>query len=588
MSCHPATRKYRITLLVIAVTAVVIRLLHIYSIIYRPISDMDAYLKFSQAIGYNSPDLIYTTLFPPGYTWFLWLFQKFAAIATPQPVLALQALLSGGSLLMVASIARITYGARTAIVTASVYAIYKSSVLFTGLLQSETLAECFFVAGILLLVSYAKHRRFWKIIVCSAVISLAVHTRVNLISAALSLPVAMLWLAWKSNGSRINIITHTGIYLAVLGISLVPWCLRNTSIHGYPTFISSNGGMNLLQGNNAYTEGGWFRIQDIADSKVQQIGAAEFKERARLYKDSATDFIKSHPAYEIFYLIPQRFHHIFLEDQVFWPWEQAIESNYASHPFGPWINIPLLSFGAIFMVGIIGLMIPGNARLSYFLPLLWLAILAPLLLVHGNARFHYGSDFILVISSSALIVRTIPTKRQRCILIIAWATVALASILSVAIQFLRFGGNNMLNPSKAVLLSQLGEEAVLRTAVVDSQAHPIEQKITDLFELPVNAKTTSHLLLSAEFSLSTYRPQIASPNIQVTFFNNSGSTVTAPRHATELLPPNVNLNPNVGFEQAWRMILVPASAKTLRLAFDPSYPASVSFRNLRLNGPIWE
>lgn len=587
---NTAAAGYRRCLAIIAIVAFIVRALHAFSITYAPVSDMRAYLDHSRLLFTDTNELIYTTLFPPGYIWFLWLVGKVSSISTPQPVLVLQALMGAISCLCVAGITRYCFGARAALLAASVYAIYKPAILYCGVMLSETQAEFFTVLSVYSFITYVRTRVTWRIIVTGLLASAAVHTRVNLLVLPVFLALWMLAATWKNRASRpvlIRQIRHLTLLAATILVTVLPWSIRNSKITGRPTFLSTNGAMNLFQGNHPFTDGGWYDAE-MPDPEIKQALELPFNERLVEMGKLAKQFAKTHPIYELFYLVPQRFHHIYLADQVFWPWEHDFPSNYATHPFGPRISLPLIGFTPVFALGLIGFLFPGRHMRSYYLAALWLVLLIPLLMVHGNARFHYGSDFLLIMSGSAILADAIGRVRFRAGLRVFWLAVSAYLMIATGINSARFGSGNLLSTDDVNGIRPLGSKMINSVALIDTTTSTEATYSAPLASLRVDPGFASHLLLEAEFSVDVPDPSQKTPQVDLHYTDAFGTTVTVPLHAQTLVPPRLALNPApAGFQRIQRIVLVPGYARTMHLAYRQPFAGKVRVRNLSIHGPVW-
>ena len=302
---------YRRWLVAIAVIALAIRLLHVTSLNYLPVSDMAGYLDNARSLA-TGKGLQWTTLFPPGTMWFLWLLGQFFNLAVPLPILMCQAAFDTASVLLVADVARRLFSKQTALAAALLYAIYRTAVLSTGVVMSETLGSFSALCAVDVFLVYMTYRRLWLLLTVAVTTAWSVYVRVN----ALPMPfVFVVWMLLFSNhpglkgpSKRTLTALHCFIFLSAVMVAFVPWSIRNTRIAGHLSFISNNGPMNLLMSNNVSGNGGWFPLENIQDPEVQKaVKLRSEQEEGRL----ASRFLLSHPIYEIFYLVPERIEGLF-------------------------------------------------------------------------------------------------------------------------------------------------------------------------------------------------------------------------------------------------------------------------------------
>ncbi len=62
-----------------------------------------------------------------------------------------------------------------------------------------------------------------------------------------------------------KMLCHIGAMMFAVSLVVVPWCIKNSLIVGEPMFLSANTGMNLYQGNNPISDGGWPQFERYKD-----------------------------------------------------------------------------------------------------------------------------------------------------------------------------------------------------------------------------------------------------------------------------------------------------------------------------------
>jgi len=178
--------------------------------------------------------------------------------------------------------------------------LYPGLVVYSGVLQTETLYMVFFLG--LFLVLY----RLWErptVVDCAALgilAGLAALTRAVFLGFV-PLIVAMLWLRWKREG--VPFAREAAVMVALFLVTLAPWTLRNYSIHGTLVPVSSWGGHSLLIGNNPYATGTWStkagfeewyseRLHERGISSAQKLSEVE---RGEIARSVAIGYMLSHP-----------------------------------------------------------------------------------------------------------------------------------------------------------------------------------------------------------------------------------------------------------------------------------------------------
>ncbi|KXK23890.1 MAG: glycosyl transferase family protein [Chloroflexi bacterium OLB15] len=140
----------------------------------------------------------------------------------------------------------------------------------------------------------AVDRRAWKwAAFCGLIFGLGALTKSLVI---LMLPLFALWW-WRQMGFQ-NAVKYTLALGITFGAVLLPWIIRNTQLHGTLTFISTNDGSNLYQGNNPcvadYFFNGW-DAQWVNCLEPTPEGLSEIAE-ANWFRDQAIRYLLDHPA----------------------------------------------------------------------------------------------------------------------------------------------------------------------------------------------------------------------------------------------------------------------------------------------------
>src|SRR5690606_21961031 len=146
-------------------------------------------------------------------------------------------------------------------------------------------------------------------------------------------------------------------------------------------------------------------------------------------------------------------------------------------------------------------------------------VLPPILMVHGNGRFHYISDWLLVITGAVVINRVfirvpIATLLQRSAVVLFIMT-----LTGTFVQWLRLGSGNLLADPAATLHD--GWRTALECCLeMDSDSAKKDNPFSaPLASIPVSPCTASHLLISADVSVEQDGNHFYNPNLFFEFTN---------------------------------------------------------------------
>ena len=257
-----------------------------------------------------------TAYWPVGYPAFLGLL---FVVSGPSLFVAKIAnvVLGLGGLFLAYNIARKLFDSELAgRVTLLILSFYPNHIAYSSLLASEILSLFLLLLGILLLI--VLHHRLWLAVGAGAVFGLACLVKPQAIFLPALFAVAYLLpnKGWKALAE--NLIPLVVVYVSI-GITILPWQIRNYRVFNDFVFISNNGGINLLVGNNPYATGAYIFSKKITSmlGDVQDEHKRDIQARAL-----AVDYIIHHPL-EAMELLPKKLWHLYSGDREAMSWNEA-------------------------------------------------------------------------------------------------------------------------------------------------------------------------------------------------------------------------------------------------------------------------
>ena len=291
------------------ILSIIVRVTWICSFDVTPVSDFAWYyqrgLDIAAGKGY-SVNGVPTAYWPVGYPGFLgtlfFTFGNSLLLAKLANVLFYLAIMS----LAYSFSKQIFHSEEAARITFLILAFYPNHVVYGSLLASETFFTFLFLFGAFLFVS-ARDRINW-LFISGISWGLATLTKPQ----AIFVPIAFLLVFFTDIKHLLK--SSTMVYLALL-LTLLPWLNRNSLIMGKPV-LSTNGGINLIIGNNPYSKGAyiWNRelISSLEDKKTEV-------DRDAKAKQLAIDYVIENPVKSIS-LWPKKLIHLYRFDRegIYW------------------------------------------------------------------------------------------------------------------------------------------------------------------------------------------------------------------------------------------------------------------------------
>ena len=315
-----------------------LRLLWILLVDPKPVSDFDWYfakgIDISLGRGYHEHGAP-TAYWPVGYPLFLGglfsLFGRSLLVARIANIL----LYTGVLALSYGLARRIFRSERTGRLTLLILTFYPNHIAYSSLVASEILFTFLMLLGIAVLL--LAESRFIMAVLAGVIFGLACLVRPQL----LPLPVAFVLLLL---GKR-RLLTLVGVYAALL-LVLLPWTLRNYRAFGHFVFVSTNGGGNLLIGNNPWANGAYVFRPEFAAIE----GTGNEYEQDRRAGSYAIDYMRGHPV-ETVKVWPRKFWYLYRGDIEGIRWSvEGIEARGVDAP--EWLKTGAVAVGEAYYLAL--------------------------------------------------------------------------------------------------------------------------------------------------------------------------------------------------------------------------------------------
>ena len=246
------------------------------------------------------PDVPQVTAYrPPAYPFALAALWKIVGVGETSARL-FNAVLGALTILFVYALGREVFDRRAGLLSAGLYAVLPSAIVWLPLTLSEPLFTLVFVAALWLLFdssSQTSAHRPAVALLFGLLAGLATLTRGQ---GLVLLPLALLlWLA--RDGPRGGL-KQIGLALLTATLVITPWTIRNWVAMDSPIFVASNSGVNLRIGHASDANGTFRWMNDPIDG-VQALQAADrpdWEVRAyQVYPRRALSYALTHPGREL-------------------------------------------------------------------------------------------------------------------------------------------------------------------------------------------------------------------------------------------------------------------------------------------------
>ncbi|MBN1824291.1 MAG: glycosyltransferase family 39 protein [Endomicrobiales bacterium] len=140
----------------------------------------------------------------------------------------------------------------TALLAAVIFAVYEEFIYWTTHIYTETPFLFLFALTLVFAVRYVENKKMTDVFFTALFSVCTFYTRSTML---LIYPFILLYW-WINNDEEWRRKLRAAlVFTGMVGILLLPWSLRNYSIHKKLILGSTNGGMNFLQGNNQWAYG---------------------------------------------------------------------------------------------------------------------------------------------------------------------------------------------------------------------------------------------------------------------------------------------------------------------------------------------
>lgn len=303
------------------------------------------------------------------------------------------------------------YPDRIRILAAALWAFYIPAMLYSNLLMSETAT-----AFLLMLTAYLLSRRTGNQTGTLTLIGICFGALVLIKPGALIVPIFLLFLLPRMN------IAWKRLYPAGIAFLLVlaPWVARNYIL--FDRFaLSSNGGINLLIGNNPHTTGAY---GITFDPEILRNTNGEFDADRRAFQ-WASKYIVEHPGTFVFNAAKKAGRFLESEGGLLVLTFDSNPEDTTTHYSSKYTSIPLpltvltnLSYFFLLILGVVGFLISRRKPIWWFT----LSLVVSWVLVHtvyfGGGRFHFplmpfaATFAALSLGGDKELIRTLPRLQK--------------------------------------------------------------------------------------------------------------------------------------------------------------------------------
>jgi hypothetical protein len=285
------------------------------------------------------------------------------------------------------------YSDRVRVTAAGIWVLFVPAVLYTNFLMTETLSTFLLLATVLLLTQDWQ-ANFYRFIIIGALFGLLVLMKPGLLLFLIALPFFS-----KNLGTHPRNFAFVGLAVFLV---VAPWVLRNYSKFGEIS-PSSNGGINLLIGNNPHTTGAY---GITFDPVILQDARNEFEADRKAFRYAAGYIVQNPVAFAVNAV--KKLGRLFESEGglLVWSFHRAPEdfsSRYASKYASISLALVLLTnlpYFAIMLAGLFGYLAAQKDKLWWLSTILFASWILLHIIFFGGGRFHFPLMPLFVVFAS--------------------------------------------------------------------------------------------------------------------------------------------------------------------------------------------
>jgi 4-amino-4-deoxy-L-arabinose transferase-like glycosyltransferase len=317
------TKRNKIGLFLLILIGLSLRMTWVVSVPNIQLSDFADYDRLAKALiktgAYSDINGDSTAFRPPGMAFFLAMIYSISGINEFYGKIS-QVILSTILCLLIFFLGKRAVNTQVAFIAVSIAVFFPDFIYSTSILNSELAFTCLTATGVLLLsidLDSLENIRPLSLISSGILFGIAALFR----PVALTAPVAFLFMLLWSRARAPEIIRSTILFSIAMIIPLAPWTFRNYNIFKIPVLISTNGGYNLLCGNNPNGTVVW--VSETTLLKLDNMPpSTTWKKLNEVEKNSALQeraltYIKEYPS-GFFRRLPRKFYLLLLSPEVPW------------------------------------------------------------------------------------------------------------------------------------------------------------------------------------------------------------------------------------------------------------------------------
>lgn len=407
------TKRNKIGLFLLIFIGVLLRIIWIFSVPNVQLSDFADYHRLAKMLiqntAYTSINGETTAFRPPGMPFFLATIYSLTGIGSFYGKIS-QVILSTILSLLIFFLGRRAANTQVAFISVSIAVFFPDFIYSTSILNSELAFTCLVTAGVLLLstdLDSLQNLNPLSLILSGILFGVAALFR----PVALIAPAALLFMFLWTRVRTSEIFNSMLIFSIAMLIPITPWTFRNYNIFKSPVLVSTNGGYNLLCGNNPNGTVVWVPEKTLLKLKNMP-SAGKWKklnevEQNATFQKYAIDYIKEYPK-GFLKRLPRKFYLLLLSPEVPWlHWNmEGLEKDkkIAGTTFTLLASVSRLFWYLLLSLSIMTLPLADRFKRNGAIPFsgalmfLWTAIQ---LVYWGKARFRFPLYPFLIVMAAA-------------------------------------------------------------------------------------------------------------------------------------------------------------------------------------------